>query len=103
MIATQHITQARRLGYLRMADKRRGWRCKPLSVPQNINPLVRELFEIFNRDKFLTLNLICEKSGLSVDTISQWRYGHAPQLVSFEAVLNSVGYQLVIKPMKRGK
>jgi hypothetical protein len=103
MTGTQQITPARLLGYQRMADKRRGWRCKPLFVPPNINPLVRELFEIFNRDNLLTLNKICEKSGIAADTISQWRYGHAPQLTSFEAVLNAVGYELAIKPMRRNR
>jgi len=98
---TQEITPARLMGYRRMADKRRGRRCGKLRIEGNMHPLVREFFELVNKDEFLTMKSLRDKSGLEIDTISQWRYQHSPQLVSFEAALNAAGYELCIRRRKQ--
>lgn len=95
------MTPARMMGYRKMADKRRGRRCRLLSVEGAMHPLVREFFMLVNKDPYLTMRALKDKSGLEIDTISQWRYQHSPQLVSFEAALNAAGYELCIRRRKQ--
>jgi hypothetical protein len=83
-----------------MADSRRGRRCKKLSVEGSMHPLVRRLFELINEDPLMTFKVLKERSGVQIDTMSQWRYAHSPALVTFEAVLNAAGYELCIRKRK---
>ena len=93
----QEMTPARLMGYRRMADKRRGRRCKELAITGSMHPLVRQFYELVNEDPFLTFKVLKERSGVQIDTMSQWRYQHSPALVTFEAVLNAAGYELCIR------
>lgn len=44
---------------------------------------------------------VAERSGLNVGTITKWRRGvRSPRLVEAEAVLNALGYRLVVKSME---
>jgi hypothetical protein len=94
------MTQARLLGYRKMADKRRGRRCKELSLSTPMHPLVRQFFTLVNREPTLTFKFLSERSGVQIDTMSQWRYEHSPALVTFEAALNAAGYELCIRRRK---
>lgn len=93
----QEMTPARIMGYRKMADNRRGRRCVKLSVNGNMHPLVRQFYELVNEDSLLTFKVLSEKSGVQIDTMSQWRYQHSPALVTFEAALNAAGYELCIR------
>lgn len=94
------MTQARLMGYRKMADKRRGRRCKKLAVTGNMHPLVRQFYDLINDDPHLTFDFLSERSGVQIDTMSQWRYQHSPLLTTFEAVLNVAGYELCIRKRK---
>lgn len=91
------ITPARLMGYRKMADNRRGRRCKALAVNGPMHPLVRQFYELVNKDPMMTFKVLSEKSGVQIDTMSQWRYQHSPALVTFEAALNAAGYELCIR------
>ena len=93
----QEMTPARLMGYRRMADKRRGRRCKELAITGTMHPLVRQFYELVNEDPFLTFKVLKDRSGVQIDTMSQWRYQHSPALVTFEAALNAAGYELCIR------
>jgi hypothetical protein len=45
----------------------------------------------------MTFKFLSERSGVQIDTMSQWRYAHSPALVTFEAALNAAGYELCIR------
>lgn len=72
-----------------------------LSVPENAHPLVKELFEIMNHER-ISMGEAAKGTGVSRDTVSDWRYRRNPYLPSIEAVLNRLGYELVIRK-KRGE
>ena len=65
-------------------------------VPENASRLVRELFEILNRNKF-TIRAVAQRSGVNEGTISDWRARRSPTLANIEAVLNACGYELSIR------
>jgi hypothetical protein len=85
------------MGYRKMADSRRGRRCKQLAITGNMHPLVRQFYELVNEDPLMTFKFLSERSGVQIDTMSQWRYAHSPALVTFEAALNAAGYELCIR------
>lgn len=79
---------------LELARGAKRWAGK-LKIPEHAHPLVRQLFELMNDQKIMIAD-VAEPSGISRNTISEWRYRRAPSVVSLEAVLNSFGYQLKI-------
>lgn len=85
----------------RTAGNRYGtrWRGK-LPVPPHAHPLVRQLVEILN-DEDTTLTEVAERAGMRRGTISDWRYRRQPTLSAFDAALNVLDYELVIRK-KRG-
>ena len=75
------------------------WRGR-LSIPSNCHPLVRQLFEIANRER-ATMKEIAGRAGMvPYQTLSNWRYGSSPQLQNFEAALNALGYKLRVVPIR---
>lgn len=91
----QPIPLTDRMG--RVRGKR--WRGKH-TVPEHAHPLVRKFFELLNADG-ATQTEICARAGLSIQTTKGWRK-KSPQLVTFEAALNTLGYRLAIVPEERG-
>jgi len=72
-------------------------RPRPLPIPRHVHPLVRRLFEIINEEKS-PLQTIATRAGISRETIAFWRSRHMPVLDTFEAALNALDYELVIRP-----
>lgn len=75
-------------------------RFKTLSVPERAHPLVREMYELMNRER-VGLNDLAWRSGNHKDTLSSWRRRGAPRVDMLEAALNVLGYRLSIEPIKR--
>jgi transcriptional regulator with XRE-family HTH domain len=67
-----------------------------LNIPEHAHPLVRQLFEIMNREKTMIKEL-ADRSGVRRAAISDWRYRRTPNLQTFEAVLNALDHELCIK------
>ncbi len=70
-----------------------------LKIPAKAHPLVREMFELLNEQR-MVISDIAEKSGVRAGTISDWRYRRSPTVVTFEAALNALGFELVIRRRK---
>lgn len=71
------------------------WRGK-IPIPPHAHPLVRQFIEIAN-DQQTTMCEIAERVGIRDRTVSNWRYRAVPQLALFEAALNVLDYELVIR------
>lgn len=65
-------------------------------VPVRGSPLVRKLFRIMNREE-VSLSEVAKAVGVTREAIGAWRTHSSPQLLNFEAALNYLGYELVIK------
>jgi DNA-binding phage protein len=74
------------------------WRGKHI-VPERAHPFVRRMFEIINQEG-CTLEELAARSGVDSQAMNSWRSRKSPQLVTFEAVLNALGYQLRIVAIK---
>lgn len=97
--STRNPQISRRRAMRNLAAGRGGnkWAGK-LPIPDKALPLVRELYEMMNRQK-LMIKDVAEGSGVSPATVSDWRYTRSPSLQTFEAVLNNAGYKLQIVPL----
>ena len=67
-----------------------------LNIPENAHPLVRRLFQIMNQHQIMIKD-VSIITGVSVQTISSWRYERSPNLMNMEAALNGLGYRLEIR------
>lgn len=67
-----------------------------LPIPPRAHPKVRRLFELMNETKTMIAD-VAQRSGLHGQAISKWRYNRNPTLPNFEAALNALGYELVIR------
>ena len=67
-----------------------------LKVPSRGLPLVRLLFDLINQEN-VALSTVSKRSGVSVSTISDWRWRRSPSVTNLEAVLNVMGYELSIR------
>lgn len=61
----------------------------------NTHPLVKHFFLLKEQHEVSTRDLE-RTSGVSKSTINEWQWRCSPQLVSFEAALNAMGYELRI-------
>ncbi len=77
-----------------MTDYSKRWRGK-LPIPQHAHPLVRETFRIMNAKSSLASE-VAGKAGVSPCTIYGWKEVN-PSLDTFQAVLNALGFELVIR------
>lgn len=91
------MTTARQLGNRKAADKRRGTRFVPLKIHPNCHPLVRRFIDLLNRER-ITLTSVAERAGLERHTIAMWRIRRNPNLITLEAALNAIGFELRICP-----
>lgn len=66
-----------------------------MGVRPRAHPLVRQFFALAALDG-VALSDIAARSGLGVATLVKWKYRHAPTVVSLEAALNVLGYELRI-------
>ena len=75
-------------------------RLRQHTVPAHAHPLVRLLFQEL-RTKQIPMHDLCRRSGLSINTVINWRAANAPNLTNIEAALNAIGYDLVAVPSNR--
>lgn len=68
-------------------------------VPENVHPLVRNLFEEMNRQRIGMLDM-AERTGVGQSTMKHWRLMCSPSLANLEACYNVLGYKLSIKPVE---
>lgn len=73
-----------------------------IAVPQDVNPIVRDLFRAMNTSG-MSMASLAEMVGISEDTLRGWRKNHVPRLDNIEAALNGVGLRLAIVPMEDDK
>lgn len=60
-----------------------------------VAPVVREFFQLAH-DKGEDYTVIAEKAGVSKETITRWQNSASPNLNTFTACLNAMGYDLYI-------
>jgi hypothetical protein len=70
-----------------------------IKVPEGGHPFVRLIFEEVNRHK-ISIQDLADRSGVSADGIRKWRSQRGCRLALVEAVLNSLGYEIVVRRMK---
>lgn len=95
---TPSISKTRQNRGLEHGRGRLRWAGK-LPIPKNAHPLVKQLFKTLNTHK-KTIPEVSHHSGIPSATISSWRYNRNPNLLNFEAALNSIGYSLKIVRQK---
>jgi len=71
---------------------------KGIPSPINRNPLVVRLVELMNEQEVDTIDL-CDSAGVSHTSIHSWRIKSNPNIANLEAVLNVLGYTLVIRKL----
>lgn len=59
------------------------------------HPLVRQFFTLMEGEG-IALTDTAGRAGLGVATLVKWKYRHMPQLDTFMAALNVIGYELRI-------
>jgi transposase len=59
-------------------------------------PLVKELFALMDA-KDVEMGRLAHRAGISKGTFYSWRTSRSPMLVSFEAVANALGYEVVLR------
>ena len=64
---------------------------------KNSHPLVREMIQL-QRHEMIAWGDVAKRAGISPSCIRHWRTENGPRLTNFEAVLNVLGYELVIQP-----
>jgi transcriptional regulator with XRE-family HTH domain len=74
------------------------WRGK-LPIPQHAHPLVRQLFEEMNCQS-TTMTEVAERANIRRCTMSNWRYGHLPQIDLLIAAFNVLGLELCVRSRK---
>lgn len=78
----------------------RVYRRQRRETDKSCHPFVKFLSKEMARQR-ATLTDVAERSGVSLKTIGQWRCGgRTPKLRDIEAVVNVLGYQLKLVPMK---
>lgn len=45
----------------------------------------------------ITISDVAERAGVTREALCKWKYQSTPNLASFEACLNAIGYELVIR------
>jgi hypothetical protein len=86
---------ARRAGMPFGRSSRPGW-TRPLKTPKHAHPLVRKLIDILNAEQ-TTLLEVAERAGICDGTITSWSRRHMPYLDTFEAALNVLDYELIVR------
>jgi hypothetical protein len=68
-----------------------------LPLPAHAHPLVRQFFETLAASE-LRQYQVAAAAGIGTNTVSGWKV-NSPQLVTFEAALNVLGYRLAVVPL----
>lgn len=73
---------------------------KWLKIPEQANPLVRELFRLMQKHRVGVLE-ISHRSGINKNTLKDWRARTCPTVDNIEACFNSIGYTLAVVPIDK--
>ena len=65
-------------------------------VPSKAHPLVKRLFDIMNK-KDIPLAEVADEAGMTRRAMTYWIDVSEPKLYGFEACLNVLGYELIIR------
>lgn len=65
-----------------------------LTIPKHVDPLVIRLFEEMRTQQIGVLDM-AEKSGVSHDTLKNWRHHSNPRLPDIRACFDVLGLRLV--------
>ena len=71
------------------------WRGK-IPIPDHCHPLVRKLIAECNAQQ-TTISEVASRANLRRESISEWRYRRMPKIDNFEAALNAIDLELVIR------
>lgn len=79
-------------------------RCSPFGpTPKPALKGVHPFVKFLDEHRTMTLTLLGEKAGIDYKSINRWRLkGHPPRLADIEAVLNVLGYDLVLVKRNKG-
>lgn len=69
-------------------------------IEPNTPRLMHQVFQIID-DKNLSLRQAAESAGIDFKTLHYWASGTEPHLYKFENLINSLGYELLIRRRKR--
>lgn len=72
-------------------------RKRPIARPRHAHPLVRQLVDLLNESP-VTLRDVGRRAGLAGSTIGSWWGSANPTIHNFDAVLNTIGFELRICP-----
>lgn len=88
----------RKKGRHKPKELKRSWEIDP-----RVHPVVKALFEEINKQK-LTSTFVANEAGISRSSLVLWAHGtRSPHIEKFEAVLNVLGFTLLVGPKKNGK
>lgn len=65
------------------------------SVPENVHPLVRKLFEEMNREQIGVVDM-AERSGVNKNTINDWKKRSVPNIVNLDACFSVLGKKISV-------
>lgn len=71
-------------------------------VAEHAHPLVRVMVHEMNRQR-TTFEELATRTHVGIDTMRFWQTRHMPRLDTFEAVLNTMGLELVIRRVSSRK
>lgn len=80
---------------------RRG-RFKAKWVPERGHPIIRFMIEEINRQR-RNYEELAETSGVARNFAHSWRRGADPKLTNIDAVLNALGYRLIVEKIDDDK
>jgi len=81
------------------ASKAQRTRGRPPVTALSLEPLVLETLALLAKAR-IPESVAAEAAGLSRNSVSNWRRRTAPNVLTLNAVLNVIGYRLVIRPLK---
>lgn len=88
---------------MRNYQKQRTTRLKPPAKGRAVHPFVIWMWEEINAQR-VSQEDVAERSGISSSAMRKWRVGiQAPSLLAMEAIVNTLGYELVIKERRDEK
>ena len=66
-----------------------------MTIPEHAHPLVRALFRLMIRED-CTTTALSEKTGISRETLRNWRYHSNPRLTDLSACFQVLGKKIVV-------
>jgi len=66
---------------------------RPMLIPKNAHPLVRDLFVWMNKEQIGILDM-AERSGVNKNTINDWKRRSMPSVANLDACYSVLGLRL---------